>query len=124
MTQEDKDLLLKDLSARLPYNVVINNRRDDFNYNSFLTTDMLHELQSDYQPWEYKPYLRPLSSMTEEERNNLRECCRTQEGIIYDIGVAGAINCPVIIDFLNAHHLDYRGLIEKGLALAAPKGMY
>lgn len=124
MKKEDKDLLLKDLCARLPYNVIINCTDSDTNYNCFLTTDILYELLHNIEYYDYKPYLRSMSSMTEEERNNLRAYCRTQEGIIYDIGVAGAINCLAIIDFLNKNHFDYRGLIEKGLAIEASKDMY
>ena len=61
-----------------------------------------------------KPYLRPMSSMTEEELKELN--------IIFD-------NCDTEYrveaqDWLDAHHFDYRGLIEKGLALKAPEGIY
>jgi hypothetical protein len=146
MTKEEKELLLKDLCARLPYGVIIY-VHDTFPYTTlpcfnmrlgsfvsilssiepiFKTKDKLIKkvLKEHTEYLEFKPYLRPMSSMTEEERNNLRAYCRTQEGIIYDIGVAGAINCPAIIDFLNKNHFDYRGLIEKGLALEAPEGTY
>ena len=61
-----------------------------------------------------RPYLRPLSSMTEEEKFmyfQLSECK----------SIGGKAE---FIDWLNAHHFDYRGLIEKGLALEAPEGMY
>ena len=62
---------------------------------------------------ECKPYLRPISSMTEDEEKqfqdvNLYELPYTVEGL----------------DWLNAHHFDYRGLINDGLALEALKGMY
>lgn len=58
-----------------------------------------------------KPYLRPMSSMTEEEKEEVN-----------DLNM-NPFSCSVI-DWLNAHHFDYRGLIEKGLALEAPEGMY
>lgn len=127
MTQEERDLLIIDLCSRVFYETIIYIEGDwadderDY-YDCILT---LNKLQ-DFATHDYilKPYLRPMSSITEEERSNLRAYCRTQEGIIYDIGVSGAINSPAIINWLNAHHFDYRGLIEKGLALEAPEGMY
>lgn len=48
----------------------------------------------------------------------------TPDGCVEDIGVYGAIHSIPVIDWLNAHHFDYRGLIEKGLALEALEGMY
>ena len=73
------------------------------------------------------PYLRPMSSMTEEERKeynkfndfgsaNLRRY-EYEDFILY-------IPAFERIDWLNLHHFDYRGLIEKGLAIEAPEGMY
>jgi len=62
-----------------------------------------------------KPYLRPMSSMTEEE-TKLYASFFSDTTCICDYAT--------IIDWLNAHHFDYRGLIEKGLALEAPKDMY
>lgn len=67
MTQEEKDLLLKDLCGRLPYNVVIHCTDNDTDYKCFLTTDILNELLHNIEYYNYKPYLRPMSSMTEEE---------------------------------------------------------
>ena len=131
MTREDRELLLIDICGRLPHETWV-----QYEGKEWLATGYGHGrvslLPSIFSSVggpcplveDVRPYLRPMSSMTEEERNNLRAYCRTQEGIIYDIGVSGAINSPAIIDFLNAHHFDYRGLIEKGLALEAPEGMY
>lgn len=115
MEQEEKQLLLKDISARLPYNVVVRCTDSDTDYNCFLTTDILHEIQNGYEYYDYKPYLRSLSSMTEEEENEYR-----------------AINCyeglfprnEDALDYVLSHHLDFRGLIDKGLALEAPVNMY
>lgn len=89
--------------------------------------DYIEESQTMGEPWtifDFKPYLRPMSSMTEEERIEMREFCDSKPKLIYDIGVAGQIHSPNVIDFLNSHHFDYRGLIEKGLALEAPEGIY
>jgi hypothetical protein len=74
-----------------------------------------------------RPYLRPMSSMTEEEKEELRQqfCYEWEENITelmdYSIEIGDA-DC--FIDWLLEHHFDYRGLIEKGLALEAPKDMY
>lgn len=131
MTQEEKQLLLKDLSARLPYNVVVRCTDNDTDYKCFLTTDILNELLHNIEYYDYKPYLRPMSSMTEEEKNIMRSYGFAL--ILYETGYIGFFNKENYIDevsfrfmeeFLNAHHFDYRGLIEKGLAIEAPEGMY
>ena len=115
MTQEDKQLLLKDISARLPYRVKI-----ERTYVDYPTT--LHE--EDIVSWkigeiEIKPYLRPMSSMTEEEEDEYMVARQK------DIAEAYIHATPQnAIDWLNSHHFDYRGLIEKDLALEAPKDMY
>ena len=102
MTQEDKDLLLKDLCTRLPYGVLVLNKDGDV--ESF-TWQELKEFGDGYIP---KPYLRPMSSMTEEEKGEY-QAFFNYDGVEYP---------EEYIDWLNAHHFDYRGLIEKGLAIA------
>lgn len=62
------------------------------------------------------PYLRPMSSMTEKETEEYKQFLEDIEGYAY------SIDCVPQIDWLNAHHFDYRGLIEKGLALEAKEG--
>lgn len=119
MTQEDKELLLKDLCARLPYNVICQVEfRESGKYQSksmFLSgvfTDEAYfttESGSIYSN-EYKPYLFPMSSMTEEEK-------LMYEGLM--IGTDNISYMLDVIDWLNAHYFDYRGLIEKGLAIDA-----
>lgn len=122
MSQEDKELLLKDLCARLPYRVKINVNGEE---------DTLLELGIDsgwvnasYDIDDVKPYLRSMSSMTEEEKNEYFNIIKNSIDFY---------NCPksedvcfliIPIDWLNKHHFDYRGLIEKGLALKAPEDMY
>ncbi len=141
MTQEEKQLLFKDLCARLPYGVVVRCTDSDTDYNCFLTTDILHEIQHGYEYYDYKPYLRPLSSMTEEEvkeiqkinwqfckpKNDLDECFVGDA----DDGYCSISQMAGILNYLNAHHFDYRidpstgkTLIESGLAVEAPKDMY
>lgn len=134
MTQQDKKLLLKDLCARLPYNVKVSigkNKRDDIlcEINTFLNS-----INNTYA--DVKPYLFPLSSITEEESTELfklfeislidsigadyikiNEC--TGITFFLDKGFDVETHLDKLIDWLNAHHFDYRGLIEKGLAIDA-----
>ena len=112
MTQENKELLLKDLCARLPYGVKINIKSDYTREmeDTKLTPYHLDGLGYNVEYRNLRPYLRPKSSMTEEEYQEFG----------YDI----LRYTPREFDWLNAHHFDYRGLIEKGLALEAPDGMY
>ena len=117
MKHEDKELLLKDLCARLPYGVMV--REDTVLYDDKNTTS--HRIKKlsyvqigkgfsrikgfihDYE-YIYIPYLFPLSSMTEEQKIELT--------CIIDSDYAQ-------IDWLNKNHFDYRDLIEKGLAIDA-----
>ena len=116
MTKEEKDLLLKDLCARLPYGVKGRVTRRDSNNREceFVATidgklyDRFAEFQESwYDNVTIKPYLFPMSSMTEEQ--NL-EYLRTCWG-----GSAGA---PTLksFDWCNKNHFDYRGLIPMELA--------
>lgn len=118
MTQEEKQLLLKDLCARVPYGVKFVYNKNDY------TAKGLDLIVTDEGNWEYaitakcivpieidfiKPYLRPLSSITKEEASELTMLIR-ESWEFYD--------------YLDAHHFDYRRLIEKELAIEAPEGMY
>ncbi len=109
MTQEEKQLLLIDISARLPYGVKV---RLVYDKNTIEVREMgigsLHDII--FNNVDGLPYLRPMSSMTEEEYEEFGY--DTLRYTIQDI------------DWLNAHHFDYRGLIPMGLALEAPEGMY
>lgn len=115
MKQEDKELLLKDLCARLPYGVKVlvdNKHWIDFDGRtpSKLTFDNSYRLLYVGTDLGYvKPYLFPLSSMTEEQKKEDYEICKE-----YIIGYESNL-----IDFYNKYHLDYRGLIPKGLAIDA-----
>ena len=130
MKQEEKDLLLKDLCARLPYGVkceIIRWRHDgemvyikSNNTAVKLTLDNFNNLMSD-DFYEVKPYLFPLSSMTEEQDKDyaLLQTSAGNEGFLY------AWNCANMIDWLNKNHFDYNGLIHKGLAIdATNKNIY
>ena len=120
MTQEDKLLLLKDLCARLPYKVIVEiiSYTDETSRPWFgeLSCKDLDCFMHDVAYESIKPYLRPMSSMTEEEKYEFNEL-PTISSSIQSLSINE-------IDFLNAHHFDYRGLIEKGLALEASEGMY
>jgi len=133
MNEQDKLLLLEDLCARLPYGVKCKIEKDwfydeikpyDSIFNPIILERLLSQKDTDYC---VKPYLRQMPNMTEKEMSELRQwgcLCMTPDGCVEDIGVYGAIHSIPVIDWLNAHHFDYRGMIEKGLALEAPKGMY
>lgn len=110
MTQEQKQLLLVDLSARLPYNVAIDCRDEDSRFTCYLTTDILREIQNNTYYWEYKPYLFPMSSMTEEQKEEHQSLIRGH----YSFDANG--NVFTLQDFYCKNHFDYRGLIPMGLA--------
>lgn len=152
MTQEEKQLLLKDLCTRLPYGVkgivYAETTKGEYDINGDMiffdspfdvtlddintsteeihviaignedTVDFIEDQQIDGKPYtidEFKPYLRPLSSMTKEEREYVEE-------------LSNFMATPSIVrdkvDFYLERHLDYRGLIPMGLALEALEGMY
>ena len=115
MKPEDKELLLKDLCARLLYRVKIELSwwvmGEGTYINTALEPDHINQLLNDKDgDIEIKPYLRPMSSMTDEEK-------LMYEGLM--IGTDNISYMLDVIDWLNAHHFDYRGLIEKSIALDA-----
>ena len=128
MNKEDKELLLQDLCARLPYGVKVKfaiptllvSVRNDRDGIKVITESTYSE--HIYNIEDIKPYLRPMSSMTEEEKNEYLNTFK--KSIIGTDEEDGRVWTVDSIDWLNAHHFDYRGLIEKGLALEAPEGMY
>lgn len=137
MTKEEKQLLIKDISARLSCGVKLGFENSDlilvpkeFNiYTMQLSTNQIYP-KSDkvvighiYNVWNYRPYLRSMSSMTEEEKQEYTSYVFEQPFLQKD-KVANLGSVPMCIDWLLAHHFDYHGLIEKGLALEAPEGMY
>lgn len=135
MTQEEKQLLLIDLSARLPYKVKGIYARTDIKNLSIceITTHLYGEMEESFngkEKYEFIPYLRPMSSMTEEERKYLLEELGFDEdlenGELNDFGsyVYRSVNVLPLFDWLNEHHLDWRGLIPMGLALEASEEMY
>ena len=127
MTQEDKMLLIKDLSSRLPYavhvqhisgvsvilhNISIYHKYDENDnvYDAICYTDFFRDLNG-ITIEHFKPYLFPLSSMTEEqekEYNNLN---------CYELGCFP--HSEEALDYLTKNHFDYRHLIDKNLAIDA-----
>ena len=153
MTKEDKELLFKDISARMPYGVKIKVRSNDVRtvrtidaisgIVTFVESDPISPFGVHIEhPTTFrqvvKPYLRPMSSMTEKEflyfmsvrgmnlkSHEIQEMM--SENFSHPNGMA-IVNTlgrySHNIDWLNENMFDYRGLIEKDLALEAPEGMY
>ena len=105
--QEDKELLLRDLCARLPYGVIIQ-IKDWTVLDAELKIGHINRLQ--INDVELKPYLFPLSSMVEEQSKEYHELIGGM------FGTSALINFEILEDFFHKNHFDYRGLIEKGLA--------
>ena len=117
MLQEYKELLLKDLCARLPYGIKF--LRESWNYEwdqELSVIEILEDIDKDgyinktkvYNVEDIKPYLFPLSSMTEEQQTNLTKFVAN--------GIHGE---NILYDWYNKNHFDYRGLIPMGLAIDA-----
>lgn len=167
MTQEEKQLVLKDLCARLPYGIVVQQspkyvkgdvgyetaydsekKPKDFNIigiegdNCLITDKSIVKNTyskgkisepvtiSIYSPWTKqmaRPYLRSMSSMTDRENEELKyvielglQALEGEEGH----NTVSAAPAAFEVDFYNKYHFDYRGLIEKGLAIEAPADIY
>ena len=128
---EKQELLFKDLCSRLPYGVICKCYHTEYNewdgkpfiatydspVDSINSNGVVIADSFDFEIDEVRPYLRPMSSMTEEERKEYNDIVKN---------IIDFINCPksddiclpiTLIDWLNKHHFDYRGLIGKGLAI-------
>lgn len=141
MTEEQRQLLIKDLCGRLPYGVNVLYVKEDIigvlgSINSCLgnndegkqelkcTTSFYGENNVPIE--EFKPYLYPLSSMTEEQYCEYVEYTTKDLKnlmVLLEKKENGTLDSFQVdyneIDWLNAHHFDYRGLIEQGLAIDA-----
>ena len=137
MTQENKYLLLKDLCARMPYGVKVKFQvnevsaiEEKFIYNidgeysyitdgkSYLTLDIVKALFNNHLD-EVKPYLFPLSSMTEEQKEEFNTKSLELQLKVIDDEIMYEKVTEFEVDFYNKHHLDWRGLIPMGLAIDA-----
>lgn len=137
MTQEEKHTLLVDLCARLPYHLL---GKDTFGKTRELKivyptgTIIAKEIDGECcSSCGFVPYLRPMSSMTEEEKEELRQEHIKDEKLFAecltkaangDSSIRGKVVPHFAADWCNKNHFDYRGLIPMGLALKAPEGMY
>ena len=139
MTQEEKELLLKDLCARFPYGVkakILDESVLQYDYTAEEggvidgienLNDGLFVIQCREDGYvlsydEFKPYLRPMSSMTEEEQRTLDSMCN---GVEMVSRLSGLKMFDKAFNWLDENHFDYRGLIEKGLAIdATGKNIY
>ena len=140
MTEEEKhNLLRKDLCARFPYYVKLKVKYEDGPWMLFVMhqSEKVYVIGTKGYPIEVKltdcqPYLRPMSSMTDGEKRELEHISEEyfgkaldkqfQESLSSNINegeVLEYIASSVIVDWLNKNHFDYRGLIEKGLAIDA-----
>lgn len=121
MTQEDKQLLFQDLCARLPYHIKVKvwlkygTTEEGFLDLEHNYADVLRDAFYYDEIKDIKPYLRPMSSMTNEEKNEYLNTFK--KSIIGTDEEDGRVWTVDSIDWLNAHHFDYRGLIERGLAI-------
>ena len=126
MEEDLKQLLLVDLCVRLPYQPLCKkvDTEDDFcECNGPLGYSLRDLIDNKII---IKPYLRPMSSMTDEEREEYRKFSYYGAAGMRNNDFTEMVAVPSFekMDYLNSHHFDYRGLIEKGLAIKAPEGMY
>ncbi len=121
MTKNEKDLVIKDICTRLPYDVIVDYAHNAFDVHkgryikhgskcilSCYLLDVFISPRLNEEGEYIKPYLVPLSSMTEEQQSNLTKFVAN--------GIHGE---NILYDWYNKNHFDYRGLIEKGLAIDA-----
>ena len=134
MKREDKELLLKDLCARLSnwkWNDCVKFKEGGVLFGIKGTTVLIQsgsngDMISEYDVEEIHPYLRSLTTLTSQECQELSSLQESAAFKLLNPGYGGLYSnyLPDLIDFVHSHHFDYRGLIEKGLAIVAPDGMY
>lgn len=115
MGRDELKQLIIDLSGRVPYHVVVRCTDDDdpeVGFESILTFDMLQGLNVHTNFYQYKPYLRPMTSMSEEEKKKFADL------LFSDLEGGVREDFYKSIDYLNSIHIDYRGFIDKGWAIA------
>lgn len=128
MKQEDKELLLKDLCARLPYNPLISIDGEKYRMEEIrnaligINTYKITVDGCDIEAMDIRPYLVPISNMTEVQRNEYESLCIKETTECADLSgffftKDNYYDTVESFDWLNKNHFDYRGLIEKGLAI-------
>ena len=132
MKQENKNLLLQVLCEMLPYGVICSCIDNNFTPQSInyklISVNLQYEtviVSNDVCNVEFyidnvKPYLLPMSSMTDEEKKQYEKLTFFVESVVID----QPDDSVTLVDWLNKKKFDYRGLIPMGLALSAPEGMY
>jgi hypothetical protein len=128
MTQEDKNLLLQDLCARLPYGVKVTTRNPAAEFGVISGISIKGKISVGtkdadivFECTEVKPFLRPMSSMTKEEEKEYHTIIMQSQDCSFENGESAT---TMVNDWFLSKHFDVRGLIPKELALEAPKGMY
>ena len=132
MTQKDKELLIKDLSCRIPYSTIVN--VNGISNVKLTSVSWYGEVGVDdgstylYPISEIKPYLFPISSMTKEDIYQIQDVLG-EDFEIDKYGITDLIRnrrtslsyleLDALFDWFNKNHFDYRGLIEQGLAIDA-----
>ena len=127
----NKEKLIRDLCARLPYGVKVlyDNKVFSIDYVSSIHEEIKLDTRDNYtiNVSDVKPYLFPLSSMTEEQKKEYRKVCELDTEILSKHPMDGT-PFPALYnsqDWLNKNHFDFRGLIEESLALDATNlGIY
>ena len=122
MTNSEKYKLIEDLSHKLPYEVICQVMDGQNGFDKDILTQITKDGKCSVgylhlTVINVRPYLRPISSMTEKERTE-RNLLLSHEAML-ELGDA-----IIYSDYMDAHMFDIRGLIEKGLALEAPEDMY
>ena len=135
MTQEQKQLLLQDLCARSPYKVKVQIDFGEhcikYGIDRYVDDTVICVWPETFEIGvndedqacdieDVKPYLRPMSSMTEEEAEEYNDLVNE----LSDYDCQPEQSASKMIDWFNKKKFDYRGLIPMGLALEAPEGMY
>ena len=115
MNTKDYSVLIKEFSERLPHNLYFSHCGKIYKLKS-IELDGKNIINDKYPIEICYPYLRPMLSMTEEEKKEYNSYHSHPD----NIGDAPWF----YVDWLRTHHFDYRGVIEKGLAREAPEGMY
>lgn len=137
MKQDDKELLLRDLFGRLPYGVKVKTiLKEPYTLKGLFDTEYggvmgcllgkyvpnnVSPKTTNYPLWQFKPYLFPLSSMTDEQKKELHNIqgVLTVDFELEEYKMVHLFQSQNTIDWLNKNHFDYRGLIEAGLAVDA-----
>jgi hypothetical protein len=112
MTDEEKNILIRDISGRIDTDTFVkivyaypSSRNESFNH--FIHVGDLADIKFGVYK-EYKPYLRPMYTMSDSEKEQYDKLQKPFEKV----------------DFLNKHHFDHRGMIDINLAIEATKDTY